>query len=233
MPCFGFYTEHESRGALHWTGSQLNSLAPGRSGCDSKNKSFNLVFLIDIFKSSHDNALWWMPWDLTDDKSTLVQVMAWCRQASSHYLSLYWLSFLSPYGVARPQWLNWSVEYTDQYKWYLGRGWRLYWDNTNPSFSAYAIHNNTLLSFVGEHRVIHETPCVMNSSDEQSSRKMGSVYKAYSIPWLLMTLLSMGDNGTYPQPWHWSGALNRMAWQWAETLVEIRGILADIRRTTK
>ena len=27
----------------------------------------------------------WMPLDLTDDKSTLVQVMAWCRQATSHY----------------------------------------------------------------------------------------------------------------------------------------------------
>ena len=27
--------------------------------------------------------------------------------------------------------------------------------------------------------------------------------------------------------------INRMAWQWAETLVEIRGTLADIRGTTK
>ena len=27
--------------------------------------------------------------------------------------------------------------------------------------------------------------------------------------------------------------INRMAWQWAETLVEIRVTLADIRRTTK
>ena len=27
-----------------------------------------------------------MPQDLTDDKSTLVQVKAWCRQATSHYL---------------------------------------------------------------------------------------------------------------------------------------------------
>ena len=25
--------------------------------------------------------------DLTDGKSTLVQAMAWCRQATSHYLS--------------------------------------------------------------------------------------------------------------------------------------------------
>ena len=28
-------------------------------------------------------------------------------------------------------------------------------------------------------------------------------------------------------------ANNRMAWQWAETLVEIRGTLVDIRGTTK
>ena len=29
-------------------------------------------------------------WDLSDDKSTLVQVMAWCRQATSHYLNQCW-----------------------------------------------------------------------------------------------------------------------------------------------
>ena len=85
----------------------LNSLAPGRSECDSKNVIFNLVLLIGISRSSHDNALQWMPQDLTDDKSTLVQVMAWCRQAQSHYLRQCWLSSLSPYGVARPQWVKW------------------------------------------------------------------------------------------------------------------------------
>ena len=30
-----------------------------------------------------------------------------------------------------------------------------------------------------------------------------------------------------------AGSFNRMAWQWAETLVEIRVTLADIRGTTK
>ena len=80
----------------------LNSLAPWRSGCDSKNGIFNLVSLIGIFRS-YDNALRWMPQDLNDDKSTLVQVMAWCHQATSHYLSQCWLSSLSPYGVTRPQ----------------------------------------------------------------------------------------------------------------------------------
>ena len=84
----------------------LNSLAPGRSECDSKNVIFNLVLLIGIFRSFHDNTRR-MPQDLTDDKSTLVQVMAWCRQATSHCLSQSWLSSLSPYGVARPQWGKW------------------------------------------------------------------------------------------------------------------------------
>ena len=44
--------------------------------------------------------------DLTDEKSTLVQVMAWCRQATSHYLSQCWPRSLLPYGVTRPQWVN-------------------------------------------------------------------------------------------------------------------------------
>ena len=36
-----------------------------------------------------------------DDKSTLVQVMAWCRQAPSHYLNQCWPISMSPYGVTR------------------------------------------------------------------------------------------------------------------------------------
>ena len=44
--------------------------------------------------------------DLTVDKSTLFQVMAWCRQATSHYLSQCWPRSLSPHGVTRPQWIN-------------------------------------------------------------------------------------------------------------------------------
>ena len=40
-----------------------------------------------FFKFSYDNVRWLMPQDFTDDKSTLVQVMAWCRQATSRYLN--------------------------------------------------------------------------------------------------------------------------------------------------
>ena len=47
-----------------------------------------------------------MPLDFIDDKSALVQVMAGCRQATSHYLSQCWPRARSPYGVTRPQWVN-------------------------------------------------------------------------------------------------------------------------------
>ena len=98
--CTGGYYNCESTGT-----HSFNSLAPGRSECDSGNVIFNLVLLIGI-RSSHDNALRWMTRDLTNDKSRLVQVMAWCRQATSHYLSQCSLSSLSPYGVTKPQWVN-------------------------------------------------------------------------------------------------------------------------------
>ena len=85
---------------------KFNSLAPERSGCDYKNVISNLVLLIGIFRSPHDNALWWMPQDLTDNKSTLVQVMVWCCQAESHYLSQCWPRSLLPNGITRPQWVK-------------------------------------------------------------------------------------------------------------------------------
>ena len=66
----------------------------------------NLSLLIGIFKSSYDNVLRRTPQNLTDDKSTLVQVMAWCRQATSHYLSQCWARSPMPYGVTRPQWVK-------------------------------------------------------------------------------------------------------------------------------
>ena len=51
---------------------------------------------------------------LTDDLSTLVQVMIWRRQATSHYLSQCWSRSVSPYGVTRPQ-SSMMTKFTDVY----------------------------------------------------------------------------------------------------------------------
>ena len=57
------------------------------------------------WSSAYRRCFRWMPLDLTD-KSTLVQVMAWCRQATTHYLSQCWTRSLPPYGITRPQWVK-------------------------------------------------------------------------------------------------------------------------------
>ena len=50
-----------------------------------------------------------MPRHFTGDKSTLVQVMAWCRQATRHYLNQCWYRFMSPYGVTGSQRVKYSL----------------------------------------------------------------------------------------------------------------------------
>ena len=40
---------------------------------------------------------------ISQHSSSLVHVMAWCRQATSHYLNQCWHRSVSPYGVIRPQ----------------------------------------------------------------------------------------------------------------------------------
>ena len=68
--------------------------------------NFKVSFVIDGWSFSCDNALGWMSQDPIDDMSTLVQVMAWCRQATNHYLSQCWPRSMSPYGITRSEWVN-------------------------------------------------------------------------------------------------------------------------------
>ena len=81
----------------------INSLAPGRFQINFRQVIFNRTFMNGGWGISYEIALRWMPLDLTDDKSTLVQVMAWCHQATSHYLNQCWPRSPTPYGVTRPQ----------------------------------------------------------------------------------------------------------------------------------
>ena len=105
---------HVQDWALRWSSkccigfhsSKINSLAPGRFQFNFRLVIFKLNLVNGGWGISYEIALRWMPLDLTDDKSTLVQVMAWCRQATSHYLSQGWPRSMSTNGVTRPQWVN-------------------------------------------------------------------------------------------------------------------------------
>ena len=81
----------------------INSLAPGR--CDFNFKSVISEHMLQIkfmTSTSVEIALRWMPQNTFDDKSTLVQVIAWCHQSTSLYMSQCWPRYMSPYGATRP-----------------------------------------------------------------------------------------------------------------------------------
>ena len=84
----------------------FNSLAPGKFEWNFRHVIFQQILVIDGWDIFSEIALIWMSLDFIDDQSTLIQVIAWCRLATSHYLSQCWPRSLSPYGVTRPQWVN-------------------------------------------------------------------------------------------------------------------------------
>ena len=87
-------------------GFAFNSLAPGKFLSNLRHVIFKQILVIDGWGISCEIALIWMSLNLPNDKSTLDQVMAWCRQATSHYLSQCWPRSMSPNGVTMPQGLK-------------------------------------------------------------------------------------------------------------------------------
>ena len=87
-------------------GYDIKPLAPGRGGSDFKNAISPLILHIHIVSTSHGIARSWIQVIIFDDKSTLVQVMTWCHQTSSHYSDQSWPSSMLPYNVTSPQWVN-------------------------------------------------------------------------------------------------------------------------------
>ena len=84
----------------------INLLAPGKFSWNFKLEIFKQSLVTDGWGISCEIALIWISLDFTDDQSILVQVMAWCRQATSHYLSQCWPRSMPLYGVTRRQWVN-------------------------------------------------------------------------------------------------------------------------------
>ena len=81
----------------------VNSIAP--EGCKKNLQIFQTPLRIDVLGTSCEVGLRRVPQNPTDDKSTLVQVMACCLMAPSHYLSQCWPIYVA-HCLTRPQWVN-------------------------------------------------------------------------------------------------------------------------------
>ena len=80
----------------------FNSLAPRKFEWNFRYVIFKWILVIDGWGISYEIAPIWMSLDFTGDQSTLVQVMACCLMAM-------FTQILLPYGVTRPEWVNWLV----------------------------------------------------------------------------------------------------------------------------
>ena len=71
-----------------------------------------VIWKISFSNSAYRLLSWAFPGKILsetiDDKSTLVQVIAWCLKAPSHHLSQSWPRSMSTYGITRPQWVKQS-----------------------------------------------------------------------------------------------------------------------------
>ena len=89
----------------HWTLMwYCNSLAPGRCDNDFHSVIFKLILDIHILSTYCDFR--WMPQSTLDDNSTLVKVMAWCCQVTSHFLNQWWPKYMLLCGITRPHWIK-------------------------------------------------------------------------------------------------------------------------------
>ena len=85
---------------------KFNSMAHRRCGSNFQCNFQTPIIMKKSVGIPYIIAFKWMPQNHTNEKSTLIHVMAWCHQATSHYLSQWWPRPVSPYGITRPQWVK-------------------------------------------------------------------------------------------------------------------------------
>ena len=104
----------------------INSLAPHwRYASNFKSITFKLITQNSSLGTCCESLVW-IPENLTYEKSTLAQVMAWCHQVTSRYLSQCWPRSVSTYGVTRPNCVKLILQ-----------------QNSFPHFTISLLHMNT------------------------------------------------------------------------------------------
>ena len=98
----------------------INSLALGEFRWTFWKVIRRLILVINGLGVSWEITVRWMSLDLTDDQLTLVLVMAWCHQASSHYPGQCWPRSMLPCGITKPQWVKearYKIIQNDGFSW--------------------------------------------------------------------------------------------------------------------
>ena len=107
---------HTTRNYIHYPiiKSSFNSLSPVRCGSNFRSVIFKHIIQNSSLGTQCEIVLRWIQQNLMNEKSTLVQVMAWSHQAISHCLSQWWYRSILSYGITGPQWVNGFLLHRDK-----------------------------------------------------------------------------------------------------------------------
>ena len=114
--------------------------------------------------------------------------------------------------------------------------WRCWWYHAGYKWHFCALVLSPKLVILQRYFLISWYLGVICKKYERELRPLTQIHKHWSrihwpnLPWNQSCIT---DSYQHSSMFIILFLLNRMAWQWAETLVEIRGTLADIRGTTK
>ena len=84
----------------------FNSLDPGRCGSRYKSMIFKLITQYSSLGTHSEIALRQIQQSLINEKLALDEMIAWCHQATSHYMSQCWPRSMLPYGITNTQWVT-------------------------------------------------------------------------------------------------------------------------------
>ena len=79
--------------------SYINTVKPRQYGCHFAGDIVKCIFLNENARIFIKISLKFVPYAPLDDKPTLVQIMAWDKQATSHYLTQWWITNVISLGL--------------------------------------------------------------------------------------------------------------------------------------
>ena len=99
-----------------------------------------------------------------DDKSGVVQVMAWCRLATNHYLSQCWRRLMLPRIVTGPQWVKQYIGQWDKLRSFVGV---FHWGLIKMTVILQTTFSNASTGSGNRHQAIHYKDVIMRAMASQ------------------------------------------------------------------
>ena len=108
----------------------LNSLAPWRYGSNFKSMIFKLITQNSSSATCSEIALRWMPQNLTKSEHWFREWLGAIKPlltTRSHCWSQYWTSYMTQYGITRPQWVKYIFVFSKgEFQPTLSRNYQIY-----------------------------------------------------------------------------------------------------------